>query len=416
MTSRDSFQSVASKATLQQERPTRQSIFTTPKPDGAFRDEIVVEIQMIDDEVFRGKITLKEARIKIFEEILGFKREDLNGMIIGYSGGPIVTYKLFSQFNIDTLKSIEYFELERTVRSRDIDRISKLKCRIRNIRTERRAGDDNYKDEGVRWVKVEGCEWRVDKEKIVEWLSYFGEIRSELTEDTLDESDDSADDLPPIGNGVYSVKMKLEKDLPQFMPLQSKRVRLYHRGIVKRCTNCFGPHQRRMCQNEKVSWFDYVQWFLKEYPEIPITLYGKWGNMTEGHVTKPKQRRQEATKNQEELEVRYQPEANSNEPGLTERRDKEVEETGKQSGGEIGEALDSQRGDSQERDAREENGENLTEEEELSRMVKNMLASGFTAESIKKKIAPKTKKEKDMLRSNSLGEGRGGGSGRGKPK
>ena len=44
-----------------------------------------------------------------------------------------------------------------------------------------------------------------------------------------------------------------------------------------------------------------------------------------------------------------------------------------------------------------------------------MLASGFTAESLKKKIAPKTKKEKEMMRMKSLGEGRTGGSGRGKP-
>ena len=111
--SKDSYLSVASRTTQQTEKPTRESVFTTSKPEGAFRDEIVVELQTLDNQVFKGSITLKEARKKIFEEILGFKQSNLSGLILGYSGGPIVTYKLSSQINIDTLESFQFFELER---------------------------------------------------------------------------------------------------------------------------------------------------------------------------------------------------------------------------------------------------------------------------------------------------------------
>ena len=411
MASRESFQSVVSNSTIRHEKPTRESIFTTPKPEGAFRDEIVVELQTLDGEPYRGKIDPNVAIRKIFMDKLGFKRQELNGMIIGYGGGQIVKFKLFAQFDIDQLKSIEYFEIEKQVQTRSGPKMSILKCRVRGIRIERGEDVENYQDEGVRWVKIEGCEWRVDQQKIVEWLSYFGEIRSDITEDEVEEEKDSGDDQIPVGNGIYSVKMKLTKDLPQFMPMLSKRIRIYHRGIVKRCTNCFGPHLRRVCQNDKVSWFDYVQKFIKDHPDIPIELYGKWGNMSERHL--PYQARtqqtEKSTRNPAALTERAKQtevisKNNNAASGNVEREEVEkVVETEENNG-------------SQEEEIADEEGEGLTDEEELNKMVREMLASGFTAKSIKKKIAPKTKKEKDLLlRTTSSGAGRGRGTGRGKP-
>ena len=65
-------------------------------------------------------------------------------------------------------------------------------------------------------------------------------------------------------------------DLPQFLPMFGKRICLYYRGIEKKCSNCFGPHARRVCNREKVTWIQYVSDLMKEYPDIPDELYGKW--------------------------------------------------------------------------------------------------------------------------------------------
>ncbi len=73
--------------------------------------------------------------------------------------------------------------------------------------------------------------------------------------------------------------MKIERDIPQFMPMHGKRVRLYYRGIAKRCTNCFQQHQQKHCKNEKVPWSDYVARFAELFPEIPHDRYGKWKTM-----------------------------------------------------------------------------------------------------------------------------------------
>jgi hypothetical protein len=394
--SKSTYSTVTQKSSKETEPKVRESVFTTSKPEGAFRDEIIVELQTIDDQVFRGSITLKEARQKIFQEILGFKREDLSGLIMNYSGGQIVTYKLHSQFNIDQLASVQFFNLERKMTVGGEEKISILKCKIRGIRTEQRVHGEAYEDTGLRYVKVEGCEYRVEKEQIIAWLSSFGEIKSELTEDVYEGSDDSENDMP-LGNGIYSVRMKIEKDMPQFMPMQGKRVRLYYRGITKRCTNCFQQHQRKFCKNEKVPWSDYVARFAELFPEIPHDMYGKWETMI-----KVGEHREREEKSDTENTIKPQ-EDNPKTSNM---------QSGSQPNKEItGVAGNSHEGGTGEEDEDDENG---TEEEELSKMIKKMLASGISMKTIQKKIGEESKQEKS--RQKTLGKGRGRGGGRAKNK
>ena len=166
--------------------------------------------------------------------------------------------------------------------------------------------------------------------------------------------------------------------------------------------------------------------------------------MTENHAPKPNQRKPDVPQDPDVQSTRNQPKNTATRPYMPEQRKINETETatnttksyesqthtrlaGKQPTKERDSRTipqsdqleindqESQVGDSQDEEAGETGGEGLDEEEELTKMVKAMLASGFTAESLKKKIAPKTKKEKEMMRKQSLGEGRLGGSGRGKP-
>jgi hypothetical protein len=387
--SKSNYSTVTQKSLKETEPKARESVFTTSKPEGAFRDEIIVELQTIDDQVFRGSITLKEARQKIFQEILGFKREDLSGLIMNYSGGQIVTYKLHQQFNIDQLASVQFFNLERKMMVGGEEKISILKCKIRGIRTEQRVHGEAYEDTGLRYVKVEGCEYRVEKEQIIAWLSNFGEIKSELTEDVYEESDDSENDMP-LGNGIYSVRMKIARDMPQFMPMHGKRVRLYYRGIVKRCTNCFQQHQRKFCKNEKVLWSDYVARFAELFPELPHDMYGKWKTMIKDvELQNKKKSETESAINPKEAD----PKAGDVQSGSLQNNTLE---------------------ENQEADGGEEDDEDETEDEELARVIKKMLASGISMKKIQKTIGVESKQEKS--RQKTLGKGRGRGGGRAKNK
>ena len=123
-------------------------------------------------------------------------------------------------------------------------------------------------------MKIEGCEYRVTKDEILQWLSHYGEVTSDLEEDCFRE------EVVSEGNnrtGNYTVMMKLDKQIPQLLPMCGKRVKMYHAGIQKLCTNCFGPHKKQHCEAaEKVPWVQYVRKFIEENEEIQPELFGKW--------------------------------------------------------------------------------------------------------------------------------------------
>ena len=129
---------------------------------------------------------------------------------------------------------------------------------------------DTGRDDGTRIAKVEGCKYRITKELILLWLE---QVKSDIVKDCFDH--DSEDDVTNR-TGIYSINMKLDMDVPQLLPMSGRQIKIYHRGIQKLCTNCFGKHTRRMCQSRKVPWIEYVCRFKAENHEIPEELYGKW--------------------------------------------------------------------------------------------------------------------------------------------
>jgi hypothetical protein len=389
--SQESYRTAASQDSRETSKPIRKPIFTTKKPDGAFRDEIVVEIQTLDEKPFRGTITPKEARRTIFEEILGFKQEDLIGFYFAYSGCPIVTFKLKEQFNIDSLESFQEFNVERKLGVGNEEKTATLKCKIRGIRTAQN-NHASYQDEGFRWVKVEGCEYRLEEKQIVDWLSHFGEVKSEISEDTHEGSDDSNDDLPPVGNGIYSVRMKLERDMPQLIPMHGKRIRLYYRGIIKRCTNCFGAHQRKNCKEEKVPWIKYVEQFITNFPEIPRESYGRWANMidgmspgADGNKTMVPEQGKESTSTG----------ANSHQPTAKSQSRIRSKESG-------------QATQTAEKDGDETENEEEQETEDGQKLLEALAKAGISTEEVLKMVVGKKKAVNQRQKNIGAGRGRGG--------
>ena len=250
--------------------------FITPPPDGQMRDEFVVECQTLNDVPFKGSVTFEEARVTIFHDILGFAINDLYSIRMRFSGCPILKFKLKQQTNLDDLASVEYFNLER--KTSNPERIDYLQCKVLGIRKSNSVPHYDGSESDVRWVKIEGCDHQLTEEEIKEGLAPFGEILTPIREDIYEDSDSERD---AVGNGTYSVKMKLSEPIPQFLPMHSKRIRIYHNGITKLCTNCFGRHTRRQCKNEKVAWIVYVRDFMKSYNDIEADYYGKWWDIVD---------------------------------------------------------------------------------------------------------------------------------------
>jgi hypothetical protein len=70
--------------------------------------------------------------------------------------------------------------------------------------------------------------------------------------------------------------MRLNQNIPQLLPMDGRRIKIYYRNINKLCTSCFGHHSRRDCKENKVRWINYVSEFVESNPQINCELYGKW--------------------------------------------------------------------------------------------------------------------------------------------
>ena len=252
-----------------------ERMFITPPPDGAMRDELTVEIQTMNGKPFKGTLTFKEALEGIYKRCLELDSAILHCLRFRYSRCPIVKYKLKEQINIDELHRLEYFEFYRNYTVKGEKRYDTFGCKLNGIRsaTPQDSSNDSDPDPNVRWLKIEWAEYAVQEKQILEWMNLYGEPASELSEDIHPNSDSDAD---PFGNGTYSLKMRLKKEVPQLLPMWGKRIRIYYRGVTKLCPNCFGAHARKNCRSEKVSWIQYVLRFMENNPDIPPEFYGKW--------------------------------------------------------------------------------------------------------------------------------------------
>ena len=51
--------------------------------------------------------------------------------------------------------------------------------------------------------------------------------------------------------------IKLRSQIPQFLPVYSRKLRIYYPRLNRLCTNCYGGDARQRCRNQKVQWVSY---------------------------------------------------------------------------------------------------------------------------------------------------------------
>ena len=284
--------------------------------DGAWRDEIEVEIQTKNKKKFTGTITPIEAKHQIYIKGLGFDdHSNFDGVRVNFKGKLIVTFKLINPINIDELEAVEHFDFVRTATVNGKSIADVIGCRIRGIRYRPMmvsSFDNAPKDDGQKVVKIEGCEYRVTKDEILQWLSFYGEVTSNLEEDVF------KDEFVSDGNnrtGNYTVMMKLDRPIPQLLPMCGRRIKMYHAGIQKLCTNCFGPHRKQHCESsEKVPWIQYVRNFIEANDEMRPEMFGKWIDILQRVREEASQDRQLVAAQSQEKRNEPSEETNENEP------------------------------------------------------------------------------------------------------
>ena len=256
--------------------------------DKAMRQEIEIALESMNGDTFRGSLTRTEVKHCIYRECLGFEDFDnFDGVRFGFNSVPIVKIKLVTAINVDELYHMQHFNFRRKTSRQGKTHVDVIRCKIRGLRNpETSVGaqpetslPQSSFDEGVRIIKIDGCDYKIPENVLIQFLSDFGEIQSEVLEDLFEDGICPASASGGLNRtGIYSVKIKLSRDIPQILPILGKRIKIHYKGIQKLCLNCFGPHPKRVCQSKKTEWKEYITKFMFENANIPRELYGTWFN------------------------------------------------------------------------------------------------------------------------------------------
>ena len=88
----------------QAQAATEQCSIVVVKHDGAWREEIEIEMRNEDGESYIGTVTMTEAKHGIYRDCLGFTDfKNFDGVRFSFKGIRIVTFKLKNQIDIDNL-------------------------------------------------------------------------------------------------------------------------------------------------------------------------------------------------------------------------------------------------------------------------------------------------------------------------
>ncbi len=249
----------------------------TAVTDGAVRNNFVVDILQLNGEKFHGTIKHLDAIKLIFVAALGFKPQEFAGAVPGYRGNPTVLFKTKEAFDIDVrFADLVNFSYVKRIPTEEGFETHTYDCSIRGVR----GNEVSRSSTPYTWVKIEGADYQVDAPTIKKWLMLHGTLMTDLTEDKLDLELDSGEEEfyqgVDLTTGTYSVKMSINKPIAQFLPMAGKKIRIYHKGIAKLCSKCYGGgHLRQDCQNEQDNWLSYVDNHMIRW-DLDESYYGRW--------------------------------------------------------------------------------------------------------------------------------------------
>ena len=241
--------------------------------EGAMRKEIEVHFLTLNGEKFSGTVTRQEAKHIIFKDCLGFGDfTNFGGARVGYKGSPTVTFLLNTAVNVDEFYPMQRFEFHRKSTRQGRSHTDIIGCKIMGLRQVDRPRlnvvPNQGIDDGTRKILIEGCEYRIPKDVLLQYFENYGEIMSDIKEQLFD--DGGSEGLNRTGN--YTLRIKLVKDIPQLIPIHGKRIKIHYPGVSRLCTKCFGKHQKMACQSRKLSWPEYMNKFMSMNPEIGVDL------------------------------------------------------------------------------------------------------------------------------------------------
>ena len=212
---------------------------------------------------FAGFVSHLEATKNIYQEGLNLNTDNLHGVCFtrDWHDDLTITYKLKSSIDTGNLRG--KFDYQRINKAGNIDWIG---CIIDSPHSKE---EDNTKDDFKR-VKIDGCSYQLSQEELTVWLELYGRVFLPIEEELFEDEETGE----KFGNGKYVVRMRIERELPELIPMHKQKIKIHYQGIKKMCKNCLAFH-KGICQAKRRDWSDYVEEFIEENPRIPASMITK---------------------------------------------------------------------------------------------------------------------------------------------
>ena len=120
-------------------------------------------------------------------------------------------------------------------------------------------------------LRLEGCNYKINEEEILDWIQMYGVIQGEVEKEAIILNEGS-DDKVTMGTGVYLVPARLDRLVPNLLPIQGKRIKVWYQGVKRQCNQCYGYHKTETLCLEK-SFDEYMDEFKANNPNIPAELF-----------------------------------------------------------------------------------------------------------------------------------------------
>lgn len=277
--------------------------FKTPvfgcKKDKNLANFVKVDVTKRNGEEYKASYLPGEAVTKIWNGCFGLEPSMLAGVSVERKNHPVLTFRLKEVQDVDKLFRKRIFKYKKRVEDENgCYSVVEIEVEVRGIRLETDDGAESASasgDPNIKWITIDTHGYDLDEEQVRLGMSSFGMLLTEFREQTLrfteeeieEMRDGGLEDLEPIGLGTYSVKMRMDREMPQLLPLGGKKIRVYYKGIRKLCNNCFEPgHLKRDCKKERVDWMAYIDMFKKQFEFADGVFLGRWERMHKDWLNK----------------------------------------------------------------------------------------------------------------------------------
>ena len=83
--------------------------------------------------------------------------------------------------------------------------------------------------DSTKELKIDRCNYELSKLEITNWIKLYGEIKSELEELAIPGDTDET----LVGTGSYTIKIKLNRLIPNILPMRGLKIKCSYQGVKK---------------------------------------------------------------------------------------------------------------------------------------------------------------------------------------